>query len=524
MKILILGASGIIGQHMRLCCPPGITPIYVRRTADPLHVGLDLTDSAARDAFLERERPDVIINLAGESNTDVVERDPERYREINQRVPAYLCDWCHKNNAQLVHVSTQAVFSGNNPPYGPDSIKEPINKYGEQKAWAEISLSGFRCVTIVRPTFVLGVRPLPHVGRANPIEQMLDVSQRKQVNDRWFSVSFARDVAAALWKAAIERPGGIIHVGLPDKLSRFDIADFLRSNIEPVKHDSFIGITPRPIDTSYAGNAAPGALEAGLGDCASDWGARKYMDIPARAREIALFLGKREDECLERLNQGWSAIHNAVSEDWNAANPKTNDEILDWYRRTEQYCWELSWYHADAGFNYTGMCSGITERLKAAGAKKVLCLGDGIGDLTISLIRAGFDATYHDLAGSRTAGFAAFRSWMYLGEYMPTRLALGWTPDLGNGEWDAIVSLDFLEHCVNVDQWTAAIKGALKPGGLLYSQNAFAIGSGPDGSMPMHLACNDRFERDWDTSLFALRFVQLGSNVYQNPVEVGVTA
>ena len=112
MKVIVFGASGIIGQHMRLCCPADISPIYVRRTADALHIGLDLTDTAAHEAFLDRERPEVIINLAGESNTDAVEREPELHFNLNAYVPGALADWCDVHGAHLVHVSTQAVFSG----------------------------------------------------------------------------------------------------------------------------------------------------------------------------------------------------------------------------------------------------------------------------------------------------------------------------------------------------------------------------------------------------------------------------
>lgn len=524
MKIIVFGASGIIGQHMRLAVPASIIPTYVRRTADPLHLGLDLTETAARDAFLERERPDVIINLAGESNTDAVEREPAKHQTLNASVPGLLAEWCDANGAHLVQVSTQAVFSGKAPPYGPDSVRHPVNCYGHQKFYAEKAVQRYKNWTIVRPTFVLGVRPLPKVGRANPVEQILE-GQRKQVNDRWFSVSFAREVAAALWQAALDRKNGTTtHAGLPERVSRYDLAIRTGQFVEGVSHESFVGIAPRPIDTVYAGTADAGSLQKGIATCVMEHKDREAGTIPARAREIALFLGKTEAECAERLNQGWAAIHNAVSADWNAANPRTDDEILDWYRRTESYIWELSFYHADPGWNYTGMCSGIAERLKAAGAKKVLCLGDGIGDLTISLIRAGFDATYHDLAGGWTAEFAAFRSWMYLGEYMPTRLAPGWTPDLGTEEWDAIVSLDFLEHVTDVPLWVQAIKGALKPDGLFCAQNAFAIGSGEQGSMPMHLTRNDKYETEWDPTLFGLGFTQESSNWYKVPAKEAVAA
>lgn len=526
MKVAVFGASGIIGQFMRLAAPPDVTPVYVRRTADCLHDGLDLTDDVARAAFLEAERPDVIINLAGESNTDVVERDPLKYSYLNSGVPEKLADWCDANGAHLVQVSTQAVFSGDAPPYAPDSVRRPVNCYGHQKYVAEKSVQRHKNWTIVRPTFVLGVRPLPHVGRANPIEQMLGGQQRKQVNDRWFSVSFAPQVAISLWKVATERSAGIVHIG-GERLSRFDIAHRLAHgaySIEPASHDSFKGLAPRPKDTTYSAESDALRLGAKLEAAKEDFKYRSIMSFAERAREIALFLGKREDECLAQLNRGWDAIHNAVSADWNAANPQTDDEILDWYRKTESYIYELSFYHADPGWNYSGMCSGIAERLKAAGVKKVLCLGDGIGDLTISLIRAGFDATYHDLAGSRTAEFAAFRSWMHLGEYMPTRLSQGWAPDLGVEEWDAIVSLDFLEHCKGVPIWTQAIRDALKPNGLFVAQNAYGIGSGPDGSMPMHLAENDRYEKEWDPLLFSLGFTQEGPQWYRSPAREAVAA
>jgi predicted methyltransferase len=74
-----------------------------------------------------------------------------------------------------------------------------------------------------------------------------------------------------------------------------------------------------------------------------------------------------------------------------------------------------------------------------------------------------------------------------------------------------------LEHVPNVEAWVSAIFAALKPGGLFCAQNAFACGSGPDGSIPMHLAVNDRFEHDWDPLLTAVGFEQISSNWYRRP-------
>lgn len=525
MKVLVFGASGIIGQHLRLCCPDGIQPIWYRQTPDPITRGVDLCDGAALAACLAEHDPDVIVNLAGESRPDAVEREAAVLNRdeddgsavINVAVPLQLAEWCEKNGKRLVHVSSQAVFSGVGP-CGPYSMRCPVNRYGEQKRWAEMVLTMSKAATVIRPTFVLGVRPLPHVGRANPAEQMLD-GQCRQVNDRWFSPLFARDAARLFWSIVTHDDGQrIIHLGIPRRISRYDVAVGLGIDAVPVSHDDFSGIAPRPLDTTYdAATARHGtSWESGLTEIRRDWQSRQDMDVADRARESALFLGMREDDAYGRLGKGFGFQHAEVTADFRQSDPKTDDALLDWYRRTEAYIWELSAYHTDPGWNYMGMCGGIAERLRASGAKRVLCLGDGIGDCTLSLCRAGFEAVYHDLAGSRTAEFAAFRFWRHTGQPLPVHLTQDWQPVNGNRQpYDAVVSLDFLEHVTDVPAWAGAVKQILAPGGLFCAQNAFAIGSGPDGSLPMHLARNDRFERDWDPLLAGLGFQQLSSQWYQ---------
>lgn len=246
-------------------------------------------------------------------------------------------------------------------------------------------------------------------------------------------------------------------------------------------------------------------------------------ELIERAREIAAFLGIPEAAAIERLSKGFGYQHQQVAADFRRANPQTDEALLEWYRTTEDYIWELSAYHADAGFNYAGMCAGIATALKNHGVFSVICLGDGIGDLSITLRKAGFDVWYHDLMYSRTEDFAMSRYQKLTGEPINITSTPDWTPSLASPV-DAIVSLDFLEHVTAVQAWVGEIYRALRPGGLFLAQNAFACGSGPDGSIPMHLARNDRFEFEWDPLLAQLGFVQLSSNWYQKPAHVTVSA
>ncbi len=275
MKVLILGSSGILGQSLKITPHPSITAVY--------HTGraaCDLTDYDARGELLDRVNPDVIVNLAGESRPDCVEQNSALYRIINIKMPRALGVWAINSGRHYVHISSQSVFSGTTgATYGCNSYQSPINQYGVQKRDAErelTSLSSAR-VTIIRPTFVLGIRPDPTVGRANPVELMLG-GQKQQVNDRWFSPSFAPDVASLIWDVCGRKPSGeVIHAGVPIRTTRYEIAVALGcQGVQACSHEDFPGIAPRPRDTTYSEGAVYGmSFAEGIADCLQRWKAQQ---------------------------------------------------------------------------------------------------------------------------------------------------------------------------------------------------------------------------------------------------------
>jgi len=546
MKVCIFGAGGIIGQHLALCVPGNVEPLFFRRHSDPFFLGADLNDTVALLEVLNHHKPDVIVNLAGESSTDEVEREPQKYSWVNSSVPAQLVHWCDENGAHYVHISTQAVFSGDDPPYKPEDETHPVNEYGKQKELAETLVKSGGNWTIIRPTFVLGVRPIPAIGRRNPVEQMLE-GQKEQTCDRWFTTLYARDAAEFIWASvnstddlrasnALSVPSIPIHFSSSTRVSRYDIAKDLGTDAEPVPHDNFpvLAPAPRPVDTSYDETTSlfNNTYKGTISNCLKDYVSRESLDVRQRAKEIALFLRKTERECLEKLQQGFGVLHAAVRDDFNISLHPTGNQfsslvrvfsdpdrrLLQWYRSTESYIWELSAYHCDPGFNYSGMCKGIVDRLKTENCSRVLCLGDGIGDLSMALSKI-MPAYYNDLSESRTAAFAKFRFWMYgVGNVISDHQSDGWEPpDLWSNHFGAIASLDFLEHVTDVESWVREIYKCLKPGGLFCAQNAFNMGSGPQGSIPMHLSRNDHWEKDWDPFLASLGFLQESSNWYRKP-------
>ena len=236
----------------------------------------------------------------------------------------------------------------------------------------------------------------------------------------------------------------------------------------------------------------------------------KQMNIETQANYISEFLKVSLDKAKQRLGLGFHANHHMVAEDFTNANTDVSDpdSLLSWYRNTDSYIWELSSYHLDDGFNYKGMCEGISLGLSNAGKKDILSIGDGIGTLSIRMAQEGLNTTYHDLEGGKTAGFAQHIFGKNPELKINTLFTDNFIPKLGTKSFDAVVALDFLEHVVNVEEWVMAIFKCLKKDGVFIAQNAFAIGDLEHGnSIPMHLSVNNKYETEWSPMMHRIGFV-----------------
>lgn len=135
MKILITGAQGMLGQDLvNVFVSAGHEVIAVSRK------DLDITDQTSVDAFIDQERPDVIINAAAYNAVDAIEADEmfERAMKINGEAPGFLAQAAARIGAKFVHFSTDYVFDGKgNQYYKEDDQVNPVSRYGASKLAGE---------------------------------------------------------------------------------------------------------------------------------------------------------------------------------------------------------------------------------------------------------------------------------------------------------------------------------------------------------------------------------------------------
>ena len=217
--VLLTGASGLVGTWLRRTIPQGVELVSLtHRTSvsDSAVVAADLRDRHAVADAVDRVRPSMVIHSAWRLDEPSIV-DATRH----------VVDAASAVGAQLVHLSTDVVFSGNGRPVDERSQPDPVSDHGRWKAQAEVIVEDARVPSCV-------VR-LPLVLSLDPMDQSTERLRAGALEGRptsWFSDEFRRpamaaDIADGLWRIAslpTEQRSGVWHLGGPELLSRSEIA------------------------------------------------------------------------------------------------------------------------------------------------------------------------------------------------------------------------------------------------------------------------------------------------------------
>lgn len=176
----------------------------------------DLRDPEATRAAVARARPALVLHAA-------YALDEASIVGATQNV----VDAARSIGADVVQVSTDAVFSGDGAPRREDAAPDPIWGYGRWKARAEqIVTEEVEASAVVRLPLIVSLDPDDHV--VTRIRR--GVARREPTT--WFDDELrqpaaASDIAPALWRVALLPPddrAGTWHLPGPETLSRYRIA------------------------------------------------------------------------------------------------------------------------------------------------------------------------------------------------------------------------------------------------------------------------------------------------------------
>ena len=235
MKVLIIGASGLVGSHC--------FNYFKEKEFDVIgtHRNFETNDTYFFDPsfdncfdFLDeiKFKPDVIIHCAALTNVDYCEDHEDESEKLTVNSTEKIADFCDKRNIKLVFLSTDYVFDGSKGPYVEDDATNPINIYGNHKLKAESIVLKIKDYLIVRVTNVYGEED----RSKNFIAFLLSVIDSKTekslsiAQDQFATPVYARDIARMIFLLLLDKKEGVYHLSSTDYYSRFQLANKIKSN------------------------------------------------------------------------------------------------------------------------------------------------------------------------------------------------------------------------------------------------------------------------------------------------------
>ncbi|MCY6484503.1 dTDP-4-dehydrorhamnose reductase [Clostridium aestuarii] len=259
MRILVAGAKGQLGSQIINILKEGkselgdIDPIYESSNILRIDIdNLDITSIADVQAFMEKEKPDIVINPAAYTNVDGCEENKEDAFKVNALGARNLAKACKKIGAKLIHISTDYVFEGEGTiPYCEYDVPSPVSVYGKTKLLGERYVQQF-CSKyfIVRTAWLYGYNGknfVKTIMKAAKEKGHLDV-----VNDQRGNPTNAEDLAHHILKVALTEEYGIYHCTGKGECSWYDFAckivEFadIDCTVSPVTSEQYKRVAKRP--------------------------------------------------------------------------------------------------------------------------------------------------------------------------------------------------------------------------------------------------------------------------------------
>jgi len=235
LRILVLGSTGTVGTVLFECLS----------MADKWEViGTTTSNAGSHDRLrfkwpednianlVETLKPNVLINCVAKLNSIELETNYQLQRQadtLNISLPIALSQI--KLKVRIIHLSTDAVFSGTNPPYDENSLTDGSGVYAKTKIAGEQSLKQ----SLIFRASILGRSKYRKMSIPNKIrEASEDRKLMAPVNEYWNGVTthaFGELVHSLLSNYGCSFNDGIQHLFTNDAVSKFELFRLVAENI-----------------------------------------------------------------------------------------------------------------------------------------------------------------------------------------------------------------------------------------------------------------------------------------------------
>ena len=237
-KILVIGGSSLLGY--KILTNANNFELYSSYNKNLINhenletIKIDITNKKNCEKILKLN-PDVIINTAAITNVDYCEKYEKNAFDVNVNGVKNIAKIAQKLGSKLIHISSDAVFSGERKFYTEEDKPNPINIYGKTKLESEKIVSKVENSIILRPSVIFGWIPYEYIKTSDESRKtmnfglwVLDQLNKKNkisiVNDQFNTPTLADNLAKNILNIVQKDMTGIFHLSGLSCVSRLDFS------------------------------------------------------------------------------------------------------------------------------------------------------------------------------------------------------------------------------------------------------------------------------------------------------------
>jgi dTDP-4-dehydrorhamnose reductase len=278
-KILFTGGSGLLATNWALSIINEFDIVLGLHQKQILLDGIQtlLVETETVSGFLstlEELKPDIVIHCTALTNVEVCESDPELAWHVNVELAMNVAVACKQFGIQMVHVSTDHLFSGNTSLVSETEPPTPVNQYGKTKWEGEKAVLDVSENFLAIRTNFYGWGPSYRRSFSDMIIDNLRNGKRIQLfEDFYYTPILVEELAQTVMLLCQAKARGVFNVVGNERISKLDFgirlaAQFgLNKNlIETSRFSERKDLVKRPQDLSLSNKKAELFLNRTIGD------------------------------------------------------------------------------------------------------------------------------------------------------------------------------------------------------------------------------------------------------------------
>ena len=269
-KILVIGGTSLLGY--KLLSNTNDFELYASYNKNLINLKnvetlkIDITNIKNCKKILNL-KPDIIINTAAITNVDYCEKFEKNAFDVNVTGTKNIAKIAEKLGSKLIHISTDAVFSGSKKFYVEEDKPNPISIYGKTKLESEKIVSKVTDSVILRPSVLFGWIPFEYIKTKDEsrktmnfglwvIDQLYKNNKMSIVNDQINTPTLADNLAENIIEIIKKDLTGTFHLSGLSCISRLDFSKKIAKTfgysdnlISSISSEKLKQIAPRTLES-----------------------------------------------------------------------------------------------------------------------------------------------------------------------------------------------------------------------------------------------------------------------------------